>query len=334
MSPRLSLARVRLHGPAPLLAASFLLAVAACSASNSNPLDDDDDGAGNSGNTGNSGTGNSGTGGVLFDGGPSGGSAAGCAETTKLVYVIDDSNRFYRFNPAVASPAAFELVSTLNCASSGGPNSMAVSREGYAYVLYGTQDMWGDWYCDGVYQVDITDGTCLAQTPFGCGAQGFEKFGMGYSTASADSTDESLFIGSSLDAKLGTLDPASGAVQFIGNLPNQGPEFTGNANGELWGFFPYDSPPTAKRINKATAASEQTFPLNSLPDIDEGSSAAWAFAYWGGSFYIFYMVNPPNSSTVVYKLDYDGTVTTHIANTGLVIVGAGVSTCAPVTPPN
>lgn len=61
------------------------------------------------------------------------------------------------------------------------------------------------------------------------------------------------------------------------------------------------------------------------------SSAAWAFAYyWGGSFYLFYMVSPPDTATRVYKIGSEGTLNVHIDNTGLEIVGAGVSTCAPV----
>jgi hypothetical protein len=333
MSSALRLALSYCMAPAPALAASLLVAIAGCSAGNTSNFGDDDasGGSGNSGNHQPSG----GSGGIIFDGGASsGGSEPGCAETTKLVYVIDDSNHFYRFNPAIASPAAFEQVSTLGCATSGSPNSMAVSREGNAYVLFGSSDDYGDFFCDGVFPVDVDSGACSGQTPFQCGQAGFEKFGMGYSTDSADSTAERLFIGSSIDDQFGTLDPATGAAQFIGSLPNQGPEFTGNANGELWGFFPYDSPPTARRLNKATGGADQTLALPSLPDMTYGDSAAWAFAYWGGSFYIFYMVSPYDSSTVVYKLEYDGTVSTFIADTGLVIVGAGVSTCAPITPPN
>ncbi len=57
---------------------------------------------------------------------------------------------------------------------------------------------------------------------------------------------------------------------------------------------------------------------------------AYAFAFWGGSFYIFYLIDDLDSSTNVWKLDMDGTLTLHIADTGLRIVGAGVSTSVPV----
>jgi hypothetical protein len=307
-----------------------------CSAGGDSAFDDDDDDDGQGASGGHSSTTTTGLGGSLFDGGSgaSGGAGGGCSTASEFVYVIDENNGFYKFDPTIASPSAFSLIGTLNCSSGGGPNSMDVSREGFAYVLFGEADVWtGQWACRAVHRVDINTAQCLEAIPFGCGSQGFSKFGMGYATDTADTTAEKLYLGNSLAAEFGTLDTTSGAVQLLGDLPNQGPEFTGNAAGELWGFFPYETPPAAIALNKANGSALQTLPLGSLPNIDEGYSAAWAFAYWGGSFYIFYMVNPPNSSSVVYKLNYDGTVTTHIANTGLVIVGAGVSTCAPITPP-
>jgi hypothetical protein len=293
---------------------------------------DDDDGAGASG----AGSGTGAFGGSFFDGGPSGGSGGDCSEAAKLIYVIDDVNNFYKFDPTMASPSAFQLVGTLNCASTGTPNSMAVSREGYAYVLFGESDPYfPDTYnCSAVNKVDIQTAQCLGPTPFQCGAKGFEKFGMGYATESDQSTKETLYIGNSLTPALGSIDVTTGAVQSLGTMPNMGPEFTGNSVGELWGFFPYESPAAAIKLNKSNGQALQTLSLSSLPDANQGLSMAWAFAYWGGEFYIFYMVSPPDSSSNVYKLNYNGTVTKYIANTGIVIVGAGVSTCAPITPPN
>lgn len=276
-----------------------------------------------------------GTGASLFDGGSGGAATDGCSEASKFVYVVDQNRSFYRFDPTIASPSAFQLVGTLSCAVGDEPQSMSVSRDGYAYVLYGRGDPFqpGGFLCMALNQVDIETAQCLAPSPFACGAGGFTKFGMGYATNGANTTEETLFLGSSLDQNFGSLDVASGAVQPLGSMPIQGPEFTGNANGELWGFFPYETPPQVKQIDKASGAELQSIPLGSLPNVNSGLMAAWAFAYWGGSFYIFYMVNPPDSSTQVYKLEYDGTLVNYIPNTGLVVVGAGVSTCAPIAPP-
>jgi len=271
-----------------------------------------------------------------FDGGNvGGGTGDGCSDASKYVYVVDQNRSFYRFDPTIANPSAFQLVGTLGCSVGEEPQSMSVSRDGYAYVLYGRAAPLqpGGFLCQALNQVELETANCLAPTPFACGSAGFGKFGMGYATNGSGTTDETLYLGSSLDTNFGTLDVASGVAQSTGSLPIQGPEFTGNANGELWGFFPYETPPQVKQIDKATGGQLQSIPLTSLPNVQGGLMAAWAFAYWGGSFYIFYMVDPPNSSTQVYKLEYDGSVVNYIPDTGLVVVGAGVSTCAPIAPP-
>ena len=294
--------------------------------------DDDDDNDASGGSAGF----DPGTGGISLDGGPGGSSGEDCSEASKLVYVIDSNNKLYSFDPSIPNVGAFQWVGDLSCPGDG-PNSMSVSRDGHAYVLYGNADIWapGGFQCVGVHKVTIDTAAFVQQTPFVCGSSGFNKFGMGYATNGPETIDETLFIGNSLQADLATLDVATGAVVVQGAMPNQGPEFTGNALGELWGFFPYDIPPTAKHIDKNSGAALETLVLSSLPDVGSALlSAAWAFAYWGGSFYIFYMVEPPDTSTYVYKLEYDGTLTTYIPNTGLRIVGAGVSTCAPIVPPN
>ncbi len=253
-----------------------------------------------------------------------------CAEHAKYVYVVDDEDTLYRFDPQIQDVSAFTTVGTMSCGS-GQPNSMSVGRDGYAYVLFGDYDPFsGTWTCDGVYKVDIQTAECLGKTPFSCGSGGFEKFGMGFATLGPNTTEDQLYIGNSDSAELGTLDVATGAVQLIGNLPNQGGEFTGNANGELWGFFPYEDPPAVLYLDKSNASVNQRVELDTLPPIGAYSSAAWAFAFWGGDFFVFYQVDPPDSSTNVYKLAPEGQFGLYIADTGLRVVGAGVSTCAPV----
>jgi hypothetical protein len=178
--------------------------------------------------------------------------------------------------------------------------------------------------------VSIDDARCLGPTRFVCGAEGFEKFGMGYATNGPDTHDETLFIGNSFTGTLAGVDIGSGAVSVVGDLPATGPEFTGNAIGELWAYFPYTDPPQAMHIDKGTAEALESLDLSLLPSAEGALEAAWAWAFWGGSFYIFYYVNPPDPSTTVYKLERDGTISAYIEDTGFRIVGAGVSTCAPV----
>jgi len=52
----------------------------------------------------------------------------------------------------------------------------------------------------------------------------------------------------------------------------------------------------------------------------------WAFAFWGGDFYTF---TAPSGNTVVTRYrPSDGSIT-QVAQMQSIIVGAGVSTCAP-----
>jgi len=271
---------------------------------------------------------------VDFDSGAGGGQGTSCSHASTLVYVIDSDNKFFSFDPSINNMSAFQQIGILNCQGEG-PNSMSVSRNGNAYVLYGNTDIFspGGFACVAVHRVDIETAQCFGPTPFTCGSQGFSKFGMGYATDGADTTAETLYIGNSLDNKLASLDVETGAVVLKGNLPNSGPEFTGNAKGELWGFFPYDDPPRIINLDKNNGAIIQSLSLNGLTSAQYASAAAWAFAYWGDAFYVFYMVAPQDSSTQVYKVDTSGNLTNYIMNTGYTIVGAGVSTCAPIEPP-
>jgi hypothetical protein len=262
-----------------------------------------------------------------LDGAPTetGGTPSDCAAAATFVYVIDADNTLYKFDPKVASKAAFTRIGTLNCGSGTSPNSMAVARDGTAYV-----DLMSGTSCKGVYKVDIKTAECKGATAFTCGASGFGQFGMGYSTNSASTTAETLFIGDTAGAKMATLDPASGAVKVVGSLPASGPEFTGNAAGELWAFLPQASPPKVAQIDKATGSAIKTFTLSALKASILISPSAWAFAFWGGDYYIF-LQGDLDSSTNVWKMTASGDVTKYIPNTGFRIVGAGVSTCAPLS---
>lgn len=312
---------------------SAVLASSACSDAGGTDFGPGNGGAGGSG-AGQGGSLLGDSGGLLDSGssGSGGGPAANCADETKYVYVVDADNRMHKFDPVVQSPSAFSLIGTMGCQAGDGPNSMSVGRDGFAYVLYGTQDVFTDGYtCAGVLKVDIKTAKCAGPSTFQCGSAGFQKFGMGFATDSAGTSSEALYLSNSLSPGLGKVDFTTGAVTYVGSLPGAA-EFTGNANGELWGFFPDVTPPAVFQIDKSNGSVLADYSLSGLPPL--GSSGyAYAFAFWGGSFYIFYQVDEYDDSTNVWKLDPNGTLSKYIPNTGLRIVGAGVSTCAPVEPP-
>src|SRR5262249_17286046 len=159
----------------------------------------------------------------------------------------------------VSTKAAFSTIGVVNCGTGTSPNSMAIARDGTAYV-----DLMNGTSCKGVYKVDIKTAACKGATPFSCGSSGFGQFGMGFSTNSASTPAESLFIGDTAGAKMATLDPGSGAVKVVGTLPASGPEFTGNAAGELWAFMPQASPPKVAQIDKTTGKAIKNFNLGAL----------------------------------------------------------------------
>jgi len=106
-------------------------------------------------------------------------------------------------------------------------------------------------------------------------------------------------------------------------------ELTGTGDGRLFGFFAPTNmnnvPPSF--IDQIDPRSAKVLSSVLLPDVIEGGG--WAFGFWGGDFYTF--TAPDNNTTVVtrYKPS-DGSVTqVATAPSGVVIVGAGVSTCAP-----
>ena len=106
------------------------------------------------------------------------------------------------------------------------------------------------------------------------------------------------------------------------------PELTGTGDGELWGFAP--GPATASgimtlaQLDPLTGDAITTF---TYPDI--ANNGSWAVKFWGGFLYLF--LSNGNHDTAVYQVDRNtGSIATVVANSGREIVGAGVSTCAPI----
>jgi hypothetical protein len=160
---------------------------------------------------------------------------------------------------------------------------------------------------------------------------------MAFVADDASGTTETLFgSGTSLlnqllpssTAKLGSIDTNTLNISYIGDFDTGGlPELTGTGEGELWGFFATASPPTVRLIDKTTGQTSTTYTLSEISLNPTLSS--YAFATWGGDFYLF-VHSPPAASTTIWKLETDdGVVTEYMSNIGHIVVGAGVSTCAP-----
>jgi len=253
--------------------------------------------------------------------------ADGCSDAAKLVYVVSAENDLYSFKPDALT---FSKIGRLGCAAGAlaSPNSMAVDRSGNAWVNYS----------DGtLFKVSTKDATCQS-TSFQAGQSNFIKFGMAFSSNAAGSTDETLYVAGLEDllqggrAGLGKIDLATMKLSFVGDysgsLRGQGAELTGTGDAKLFGFYTTE-PASLAAIDKASAATSDTKALTGVRTGD-----AWAFSFWGGDFW-FYTANGGQESRVTrLRSSGDNSITVVMPQVGgFRIVGAGVSTCAPTTPP-
>jgi hypothetical protein len=267
-------------------------------------------------------------GGLGAGGGSDGGPVDDCAEEAKLIYVVGETYELYSYYPPTKE---LKPVGILSCPADGfaTPFSMAVDRTATAWVLYSDGTIW---------HVDIKNGAKCSPSNFVPKQANFETFGMGFVSNAVGSMDETLYIGNYTGQNLGSINPQSLTVTPVGNYNGggglKGPaEITGTGDARLFGFFANIAQGTTSvaEIDKSTATLKSVV---SLPNVDVGSG--WAFAFWGGSFYLF---TAPFGDSQVTKLTIDpadpnkGMTQIDLPSVGFVIVGAGVSTCAPVVEP-
>jgi len=108
--------------------------------------------------------------------------------------------------------------------------------------------------------------------------------------------------------------------QFLPAMPYA--ELTGTGDGRLFAYYAngFTGGSYVAQLDKTTG---KILAQDSLPNIDRGTG--WAFAFWGGDFWIF---TTPGQQTTV-KWDPDKKEASVVAHYSAAIVGAGVSTCAP-----
>ena len=254
-----------------------------------------------------------------------------CSDAAKLVYVVSQENELFSFTPNLLK---FQKIGRLNCPS-GTPSSMAVDRSGTAWVSF----------ADGkVGKVSTKDARCTP-TEFKPdeAKYGFYRFGMAFSTNGSNTNEETLFIsgvnqsvgggGTAVyEGKgLGRLDTGALALTMIGDytgcLAKGVAELTGTGDGRLYGFF-LTNPGTLAQIDRETGAVSEE---KSLGGVKLGN--AFAFSFWGGDFW-FYTTEGSVPSSVTRLNMQSGQLSVVMQDVGgFRIVGAGVSTCAPLTQP-
>jgi hypothetical protein len=277
-----------------------------------------------------------------------GGCTTSCtADGVDLVYVVDEQNDFMSFDPRKLPSNPFTTIGTLNCPTTGPsilinvtnvvPFSMSIDRNGIAWVLYTSGEL---------FKVSLANAICTAAGNT-VGAGGMNLFGMGFVTNGAMSDGEKLYLSG------GNTDPSASPKKLAyddthgGNLtPTRAgtitaspaevaPELTGTNEGKLYGFFPNLTQVAYVQEISKTDGSAVGMTWN-LGNSGLGTNVNdWAFAQWGGTFYIFVTTSDSgnaNRNSTVRTIDrMTGQYTTVLDNLNYYIDGAGVSTCAPTT---
>lgn len=239
-----------------------------------------------------------------------------CADENKQIYVLSANDKaIYRFDPMALT---FTRLGRPVCATRSGMYSMAVDRRGIAWIEYQ----------DGmVFKVNTTDMSSCTDSGFRRDAYGFGLFGMGFAkndgdTGSGVSAGETLWV---VGAALARLDTTTLDLSIVGKGGLGRAELSGTGVGTLYAFMSGSGGRVAE-INKATGDVQKLFRTG------VENLGAWAFAAWGGDFWLFTTpesTTGTETSTVTRYSPKADTSTIVMEDTALQIVGAGVSTCAP-----
>jgi len=261
------------------------------------------------------------------------------ADGVDLVYVVDEANHLMSFDPRKldAGQDPFTTIGTLACqpqlTSVPGrdgqpvtPFSMSVDREGTAWVMYTSGE---------IFKVSIQDASCQP-SPYVARQANLLLFGMGFVTDTAGGMTEKLYVGGGRadtgpNGQLAVIDttvaaPSPTVLGTLSAVAESAPEMSGTSESKLFAFYPGVAKAYVQEVNKTNGA-----PLGQeflIPGGLGGAVRAWAFAQWGGRFYIFVTVGTNSTVRVIDRAT--GTYSQPLQNLPNLIVGAGVSTCAPV----
>jgi hypothetical protein len=245
-----------------------------------------------------------------------------CVEASRWIFAVTRQGMLTRFDP---STLTLTDIGKLDCPSADIPNSMAVDQNATAWIGY----------MDGnLFKADANTANCQA-TGFVKDQHGLHVFGMGFMFDPSTGVD-TLYLSGGADNRGGaeslfaTLSLPSLVVTPIGNIIDGNAELTGTGDGELWGFVPDFANASRTKISmlsRIDPSSGKTLESHFYPSVTASANGAnsWAMTFWGGSFWIFL-----NGSIYEVSRDTPDTIKTVLTNTDYQILGAGVSTCAPL----
>lgn len=286
-----------------------------------------------------------------------------CSALTQGIYVITRNGHLVRFDPEFST---FDQAIPL-CPEVG-YQALAVSidRSATAWVLFDNGLLYRatvddgvcsvtdhellypamDWYwwATSMSFVSDSDGSADETLFYSTGGEGgpdgtIAGYGCERSAETGQQYGCSARVGV-LETNTGSADLLPESIDTISHL-----RLTGTGSGELWGLWIQGEPwvdgapepssyPVIGQVNKATGAVISQLELRDLEDDNYWWWNDWynggGLAFWGGWFYLF-MRPSDGHSTRIWRVNPATEVVEEVMHeSGLDIVGAGVSTCAPV----
>ncbi|MGH1346327.1 MAG: hypothetical protein ACRBN8_32470 [Nannocystales bacterium] len=295
-------------------------------------------------------------GGAIFDLGNGTGSVEVCGEPEENpIYLLTrgletgNATSIQAFDPQTLTFTP--VVAAIECEGTEadwGASSMAVDRERGAWITWSAL---ADGAEDPAYKrldrIDLDTGACetdVGQLP--TTDNWGSPLGMAFVADGQESGNETLYF-----ADTATHIHTLGSLESIGRFTPpvsgySGVELTGSGDGRMFGLImnytgPWDHDCTAKapcfptvRLFEIDKADATGLSMLDLPGVDAFGiePGGFAFAYWGGHIWVFTSLD--FGPTQVFDHDPETRSTTLVVEDGAPgVVGAGVSTCAPLVLP-
>jgi hypothetical protein len=232
------------------------------------------------------------------------------SEIRQIFALSRNPDAIYRFDPEALT---FTLLGYLDCPVSS-TFSMAIDRRGIAWILFGSGVL-VNVRLDTLQCTEVLLNSVSSQPP--------QLFGMGFA-ADDSPAHESLFL---MNDSLYRVDRATRDTTRVGQTTLPGvAELTGTDDGQLYAYATENG--VIAHLDKTTGASIKSYRTSV---VDQG---LLALAQWGGDFWLF--TGERSSGVVVNKVTRFSPLTGEskevLSDTGIHILGAGSSTCAPSKP--
>ncbi len=256
--------------------------------------------------------------------------ACPCAATELVVLVADDSS-VWTFDPA---SLAFEPIGALDCPTQGEFMAMALDRESNLVLVY--VGFGPDGIVPESFVAPLDDLGACETTTLGVPADRWLA-GMGYASRSGEDVCEDLYVFTSAQSEsdgsssLGRVDRQTGEYAELGAVSFEAGHLTGTADGRLFGFAGGTTGASLVHFDKQDARVVDETPIPGVNGFN-----GLGFAFWGGDVWFFTDSAMAEQTSRVTRLDLDvdagGGAEVVVEPTPARFLGAGVSTCAPVSP--